>query len=110
MSLVANYNSGSVAVFPVLPDGKLGEPSAVVQHTGHGPDPKRQEGPHAHEIEVSPDNRFAIASDLGLDQLLVYRFDPSKGTLAANDPPFTRGNPAPALAILFSTPARSSFM
>ena len=91
--MVANYDSGSVAVFPVLGDGKLGEPSSVIQHTGHGPDPKRQEGPHAHQIDTSPDNRFALASDLGLDEVLVYRFDAAKGTLAANDPPFAKVAP-----------------
>src|SRR6185437_2090867 len=58
--LVANYDSGSVAVFPVLKDGKLGEASAVDQHTGHGPNPEHQEGPHAHQIDVSRDNRFAL--------------------------------------------------
>jgi 6-phosphogluconolactonase len=91
--MVANYDTGSVAVFPMLPDGKLGEASAVIQHNGHGPDPKRQEGPHAHEIEASPDNRFALVSDLGLDEVLVYHFDPAKGTLSANDPPFAKVAP-----------------
>jgi 6-phosphogluconolactonase len=85
--LVANYDAGNVAVFPVLEDGKLGDASNVIQHTGHGPDAERQEGPHAHEIELSPDNHFAIASDLGLDKLLVYRFDASNGTLAVNNTP-----------------------
>jgi 6-phosphogluconolactonase len=88
--LVANYTGGSVAVFPVLADGKLGEASAFVQHTGHGPDPSRQEGPHAHSIDLSPDNRFAFADDLGLDQLLVYKFDSAKGSLTPNDPSFVR--------------------
>jgi 6-phosphogluconolactonase len=88
--LVANYDGGSVAVFPVLGDGRLGEASAVVQHSGHGPNAERQEGPHAHEIQLTPDNRFAIAADLGLDELLVYRFDAAKGTLTANDPPFAK--------------------
>ena len=91
--LVANYDSGSVAVFPVLADGKLGEASGFVQHTGHGPDKERQEGPHAHEIQVSADNRFAIVADLGLDELLVYRFDSAKGTLTPNDPPFALVEP-----------------
>jgi 6-phosphogluconolactonase len=91
--LVANYDTGSVAVFPVLKDGKLGEASSVVQHSGHGADPKRQKGPHAHEIELSSDNRFAIAADLGLDELLVYKFDAAKGTLTANDPPFGKVDP-----------------
>jgi len=86
--LVANYDGGSVAVLPVLEDRRLGEASVVVQHTGHGPNPERQERPHAHQIELSPDNRFAIANDLGLDQLLVYHFDVAKGTLVAGDPAF----------------------
>jgi 6-phosphogluconolactonase len=84
--LVANYTGGSVAVFPVLADGRLGEASSFIQHTGHGADPERQEGPHAHSIDLSPDNRFAIVDDLGLDETLVYRFDSAKGSLALNDP------------------------
>jgi len=88
--LVANYSSGNIAAFPISSDGKLGEASAFVQHTGHGSNPKRQEGPHAHSIDLSPDNRFAFVDDLGLDQLLVYKFDASKGTLTANDPPFAK--------------------
>jgi 6-phosphogluconolactonase len=88
--LVANYTGGSVAVFPVLPDGKLGEASAFVQHTGHGTNPERQEGPHAHSIDLSRDNRFAMVDDLGLDELLVYKFDRAKGTLTPNDPPFAK--------------------
>ncbi len=91
--LLANYGGGSVAMFPVLEDGRLGEASAFVQHTGSSVDTKRQEGPHAHSINPSPDNRFALAADLGLDQLLVYRFDPKKGVLAANNPPFAKVNP-----------------
>jgi 6-phosphogluconolactonase len=88
--LVANYTGGSVAVFPVLDDGRLGEASAFVQHSGHGPNPQRQEGPHAHSIDLSPDNRFAMVDDLGLDESLIYKFDSSKGTLTANDPGFVK--------------------
>jgi 6-phosphogluconolactonase len=79
--LIANYPVGSVAVFPVLGDGRLGEPSAFVQHQGSSVNKDRQSGPHAHVIELSPDNRFALVADLGTDQLLVYPFDESKGTL-----------------------------
>jgi 6-phosphogluconolactonase len=91
--LVANYTGGSVAVFPVLADGRLGEASAFVQHTGHGTNPQRQEGPHAHSIDLSPDNRFAIVDDLGLDESLVYRFDSTKGSLTPNDPKFATADP-----------------
>jgi len=91
--LVANYDSGSVAVFPRQKDGRLSPASAFVQHHGSSVNHERQEGPHAHSIEVSPDNRFALAADLGLDHLLVYRFDPAKGTLMPNDPPFAQIDP-----------------
>ena len=77
--LVANYDSGSIASFPVHEDGSLGTTSGFVQHSGSGPNKERQEGPHAHWIGTSPDNRFALAVDLGLDQVIVYGFDSSKG-------------------------------
>ena len=88
--LVANYTGGSVAVFPVLADGKLGEASQFMQHTGQGANPKRQEGPHAHSIDLSPDNRFAFVDDLGLDELKVYKYDTAKGSLTPNSPPFAK--------------------
>jgi 6-phosphogluconolactonase len=91
--LVANYTGGSLAVFPVLEDGKLGEASAFVQHTGHGANPRRQEKAHAHSIDLSPDNRFAMVDDLGLDELLVYKFDSAKGSITPNSPPFARLDP-----------------
>src|SRR5271165_443368 len=91
--LVANYTGGSIAAFPILADGRLGEASAFIQHSGHGTNPQRQEGPHAHSIDLSPDNRFAIVDDLGLDETLVYRFDSVKGTLTPNDPPFAKAPP-----------------
>lgn len=91
--LVANYTGGSIAVFPILAEGKLGEAAAFIQHTGHGTNPQRQEGPHAHSIDLSPDERFAFVDDLGLDELFVYKFDKDKGTLAPNNPPFVKLDP-----------------
>jgi 6-phosphogluconolactonase len=91
--LVANYGGGSVAVCPIHSDGRLGEATAFVQHTGSSINPQRQREPHAHSINVSPDNRFAIVADLGLDKLLVYRFDAAKGALTPNDPPFAAVKP-----------------
>jgi 6-phosphogluconolactonase len=91
--LIANYGGGSVAVLPIHDDGQLSPATAFIQHKGSGVDRSRQEGPHAHSINVDLGNRFAIAADLGLDKLLVYRFDPAKGTLAANDPPWTTVKP-----------------
>jgi 6-phosphogluconolactonase len=84
--LVANYSGGSVSVLPIREDGTLGAATAFVQHEGSGADPRRQQGPHAHSINLDAANRFAFVADLGLDKIMIYRFDPAAGTLAANDP------------------------
>lgn len=91
--MAANYGSGSIASYPVKEDGSLGAASSFIQHKGSGPDKKRQEGPHAHYINVSPDNRFAIVADLGLDEVLVYRLDAAQATLTPNDFPYAKVDP-----------------
>jgi len=85
--LAANYNTGSVCCLPIKSDGSLAEATAFIQHQGKSIVPGRQDGPHAHSINVDAANRIAIAADLGLDKLLIYRFDPAKGTLQPNEPP-----------------------
>ena len=85
--LVANYSGGNVAVLPIQPDGSLSPTSDVVQHKGSSVNPRRQEGPHAHSINLDATGRYAIAADLGIDKLLVYRFDSKAGSLTPNDPP-----------------------
>lgn len=91
--LAANYGSGSIVALPIQADGRLGEPSAVIQHHGSSVNPQRQAGPHAHFITPDPANRFALVSDLGLDKVLVYRLDPARGALAANDSPWAAVKP-----------------
>jgi 6-phosphogluconolactonase len=85
--LVANYEGGSVCVLPIGPDGRLGKATAFVRHQGHGPNPDRQESPHAHSINLDSAGRFAFAADLGIDKVMIYRFDATSGKLVANDPP-----------------------
>jgi 6-phosphogluconolactonase len=85
--LVANYGGGSVACLPIKEDGSLVEASAFIQHTGSSVNPSRQKEPHAHGVYVDAANRFAYVPDLGLDKVMVYRFDPAKGTLVPNTPP-----------------------
>jgi 6-phosphogluconolactonase len=87
-ALVANYSGGSVAVFPLLREGGFVEATAFIQHAGIGKDLERQEGAHPHWIETTPDNRFALVADLGLDKIFVYRFDASRGILAPDKTPF----------------------
>jgi 6-phosphogluconolactonase len=86
--LAANYGGGSVCVLPIQADGRLSESvSSFVQHVGGSNAVKgRQEAPHAHSINLDAANRFAFVADLGLDKVLIYRFDPAKGTLKMNDP------------------------
>jgi 6-phosphogluconolactonase len=85
--LVANYGGGSVAVLPIDADGKLREASEFVQHVGKSVNPRRQESPHAHSINLDPVGRFAFVADLGLDKVLIYKFDSAAGKLTPNDPP-----------------------
>jgi 6-phosphogluconolactonase len=87
LALAANYASGSVVALRVAADGRLGPATATLQHHGHSVHPERQTAPHAHSITPSPDNGFALAADLGIDRILVYRIDPESGRLWANDPP-----------------------
>jgi 6-phosphogluconolactonase len=87
--LLANFGSGSISVVRVNDDGSLGQQTAFVQHLGHGsPDVPVQSGPHPHTIVVSPDNRYVIVSDLGVDKVFIYRFDEGTGMLSPLDPPF----------------------
>lgn len=79
--LVSNYQTGSLGVFPILADGSLGEMSDHIQHHGSGPNPERQEGPHVHSATFTPDNRYVILADLGMDELVIYAFDASAGKL-----------------------------
>ena len=84
---VANYQSGNVAVLPVSADGHLGEATCVFQDAGKGPNQARQEGPHAHCVALSPDNRFAFVCDLGTDKVMIFKFDADHGQLTPNNPP-----------------------
>jgi len=78
---VANYGTGSVCVLPVEADGRLDTATALMQHTGSGPNPSRQDQPHAHSVVLDPAERFAFACDLGIDKVMIYKFDAVSGTL-----------------------------
>jgi 6-phosphogluconolactonase len=92
-ALIANYGSGSVAVFPLAAAGTLNPVSAFVQDHGSSVNPDRQTGPHAHCIVTDPTDRFALVCDLGLDKVLSFKFDSADGSLRANDPAFVTTKP-----------------
>ena len=85
---VANYAGGSFASYPIGSDGKVGAMASFIQDKGSSINKSRQEGPHAHSVVVSPDNKFLLGADLGLDRVLVFRIDTSTGKISPNDPPF----------------------
>jgi len=91
--LIANYVGGNVAVYPIAPDGSLQPASSIQQHEGSSVDKSRQEAPHAHSINLSSDNRFAYAADLGLDKILIYNFDATAHTLTPAAPPYAAVTP-----------------
>jgi 6-phosphogluconolactonase len=82
--LVANYSSGNVASLPIASNGSLGEAVSFFQHSGSSVDPQRQKGPNAHCFVISPDGRHALAADLGIDKLMIYRLDSATAKLAPN--------------------------
>jgi 6-phosphogluconolactonase (cycloisomerase 2 family) len=97
---VANYTGGSVAVLPIHSNGELGHATDVKHDKGTPgsalaasaprgsfPASDSHAGPHAHMVQPDPSGKFVLASDLGLDQILVWKFDVQKGTLSPNDPP-----------------------
>jgi 6-phosphogluconolactonase len=85
--LVANYGGGSVAALPLGEDGRLRAATAFAQHTGSSVNPQRQRAPHAHGIYVDAANRHAFVPDLGIDKILIYRWDPQPVSLQPHDPP-----------------------
>ncbi len=86
--LVANYGGGSIACLPLESDGRLGAVSSFIQHEGSSVNPQRQKGPHAHGIYTDVANKFVFVPDLGMDKVMIYQFDPSKGLFTANSPAF----------------------
>jgi 6-phosphogluconolactonase len=90
---VANFMSGSICVLSVRDDGSLGDACDFIQHQGAGIDPVRQGGPHAHSVTLDSANRYAFVPDLGLDKLLIYRFDAKRGMLEPNGVPWIKMKP-----------------
>jgi 6-phosphogluconolactonase len=85
--LLANYG-GSVAVFPIGQDGRLGPAADRVEHHGQSVDPERQQEAHAHCLVAAPASPFVLSADLGLDRVIIYRLDPDTGLLAPHDVPW----------------------
>jgi 6-phosphogluconolactonase len=107
---VANYNDGTAAAFPVKADGSLGEAAWNIRNSGSSVDKARQAGPHAHSANISPDNKFMLLNDLGLDEILVFKIDPAKASVTPNDPPFAKVAPGSGPRhLVFSTNGKFAY-
>jgi 6-phosphogluconolactonase len=92
-AFAANYGGGSAASFTIGPDGRLSPAVSFFQYAGHGPDQQRQTSPHAHRVTVSPDNRFLLVNDLGLDAIHIYHLDAATAKLTPNEPALWKSAP-----------------
>jgi 6-phosphogluconolactonase len=90
MVIVANYVTGGVSSYPIHKDGSIGEIASLMKAEGSGPNKSRQEGPHAHEAVITPDNKRVYVPDLGLDRIRIYQIDPATAKLTPNDPPYAQ--------------------
>jgi len=85
---VSNFMSGSVCIYPIMPDGSLGEASQFIQHEGSSINPRRQTGPHAHSLIFDAEEKYAFVPDLGIDKMMTYKTDFVNGTLTPGDIPW----------------------
>ena len=83
--LVAHYTGGVVSTLPIEPNGTIGEPVSIIEHSGSSIHPERQCAPHPHSIVPGPRNRFVYVPDLGTDQIVIYEFDGNSGMLKSCD-------------------------
>jgi len=103
--LVANFSSGTVCVLPIQQDGSLGEATDVIRHQGSSLDPVRQTRSHAHAVVMDDSGKILFVPDLGMDKVMIYRFNPENGTLKNNDVPWfkTRAGAGPRQLVINST-------
>lgn len=88
-----NYSSGNLAVFPVNEDGGVGEAAAQITHSGSGADKRRQDKPHVHCTMMTPDNKYLLVPDLGIDKVMIYSFDAASGRLSPGAQAFAKSQP-----------------
>jgi 6-phosphogluconolactonase len=86
----ANYGGGSLSVYPIKMGGGLDAPSDFIQDNGSSTNKDRQEKAHVHSTFFSPDNKFLLVPDLGMDKVMIYSFNQQKGKLTAAEQPFAK--------------------
>ncbi len=106
----SNYSSGTLSVLPIDSNGHVGLAKSI-RHSGSGPDTSRQKGPHVHGSLISPDNRFLLVTDLGIDKVMIYAFDKKSGNLEPAVHPYYKANPgAGPRQICFDPSGRRAYL
>ena len=90
---LANYSSGSLATFPILKNGALGSAASFIEHSGSSVNSDRQNDPHVHSTFFSPDNKYLLAPDLGIDKVMIYAFNKRNGALTPAATPYVMTRP-----------------
>ena len=91
--ITGNYSSGTISVNKTNADGYLAFSGDSVEHFGSSVDLSRQESPHVHATVLNKDNKYLYVPDLGIDRLMIYRFDKKSGKLKEGDMPFVMTKP-----------------
>lgn len=89
----SNYGAGSLSVYPINPDGSLGQLADLKKHEGSSVHPTRQKEPHVHQVVPSGDGKFIYVSDLGTDKIMIYAVDAKTGKLSPAPTPFAQDIP-----------------
>ena len=92
-ALAGNYSSGSLATLPILKDGSLGSVVSTINHSGSSVNSERQNDPHVHATVFSPDHKYVLVPDLGIDKMMIYAFDKMSGALTPAATPFVMTKP-----------------
>lgn len=108
-ALAVSYREGYVVSFPLNADGTLGERVSFIQHTGSSVH-ERQQGPHAHCIDLNPANDLALVADLGIDQVVSYKLNPAKSTLTQQPEPLHTKPGAGPRHVAFSADGRHVYI
>lgn len=109
---VANYSSGSLAVYPLKANGSIGDTLQTIQHTGGSIDVKRQKSPHVHAVVLSPDEKYLFADDLGTDKVYEYSYNPQakKPLKPAAQPTVTLKAGSGPRHLVFSSNAKHAYL
>jgi len=91
--IAGNYSGGNLSVLPVKMDGSLEKPIQTINHVGSSINKTRQEKPHVHATVFSPDSKYLFVPDLGIDKVMVYKFNSKKGKLSSHSSPFVAATP-----------------